>query len=366
MSEKTTSSRFKVVVTFLAVFALLSIGFLMYKQKHNLQKEGIQRKAEVQAGPRVHTFLIGAGEKEQTHVYQGESLPKHAVTIYAKITGYLKEIYVDKGTRVKKGQLLATIESPETERQTKALKATYDNLQRVADRYKILFKQKIATEMDTDNAAYAAITARENWLAQKHTEGYEKVFAPFSGTVTARFVDPGAFIQDAVASTASQQLLIIADVERLKVSFYLDQSTAALARVGHEVSISPAEQLNIVRKGRISRLAGALDLRTRTMVAEVDLDNHDGLFLGGGYVRVSLKIPKSSSHLEIPAEALLMKGEKSFVAVLDGNRLHLQSLVLGDDIGNRVRVLEGLKTGSRIIMNPNPGLMEGDKVQVVN
>ena len=361
MSETASTSRFRLVGVLLALFVLATVGILMVAQQRSLGREGASRKAEVDAGPRVHTLVVGAGAGESILTFQGEALPMASATLYAKIGGFLKEIRVDKGSRVQK----AVIQSPETEKQTLALKSNYENLQRVADRYVQLGRQKIASDLDVDNAQAAAQVAKQNWLSQAELEGYEKLVAPFAGVVTARFVDPGAFIQNASTSLASQQIVTVSDVSRLRVTFFLDQSAASLVRTGQEVDVSPAEHPEVVSKGKISRLAGALDIRTRTMLAEVDLDNRDGRFLSGGYVRVALRLPSIKGRMEIPSEALLMKGEKPFAAAIDGGKVRLQPLFLGDDIGSRVRVLQGLADGTRIILNPNPGLKDGDKVQAL-
>jgi membrane fusion protein, multidrug efflux system len=366
MNETAPSSRFRMVGIIVALFVLATVGVLMFTQQHALGKEGASRKADVEAGPRVHTLVVGAGIGESTLSFQGEALPMSSATLYAKIGGFLKEIRVDKGSRVQKGELLAVIQSPETEKQTLALKSNYENLQRIADKYVQLGREKIASILDVDNAQAAAQVAKQNWLSQVETEGYEKLVAPFSGVVTARFVDPGAFIQNASSSLASQQIVTVSDVSRLRVTFFLDQNTASLVRVGQEVDVGPAEHPDMVSKGKISRVAGTLDTRTRTMLAEADLDNRDGKFMGGGYVRVALRLPKGDGHLDIPSEALLMKGEKPFAATLEGGQVHLQPLILGDDVGSRVRVLQGLESGTRIILNPNPGLKDGDRVQALD
>jgi len=360
------SSRFRIMGTGLAILVLALVGGLMYAQNHALGKEGAQRKAEVEAGPRVHTLVVGADLAASSLTFQGEALPMAATTVYAKLGGFLKEIRVDKGSRVQKGQVLAVIESPETEKVTLALKATYDNLQRTADKYAELGRQKIVSALDVDNAQAAAATARQNWLAQKETEGYERLVAPYAGVVTARYVDPGAFIQNASSSLASQQIVNVADLTRLRVTFFLDQTTAGLAKAGQDVDVSPADRPDLARAAKISRVAGTLDVRTRTMLAEADLDNHDGTFLGGGYVRVALRLPKGDGRLAIPSVALLVKGDKPFAAAVEGGRVHLTALVLGADTGSKVRVLQGLAPGARIILNPHPGLRDGESVQVVD
>jgi RND family efflux transporter MFP subunit len=350
----------------LALLVLATVGILRFTQQHALGREGASRKAEVEAGPRVHTLVVGGGAAGTVLSFQAEALPWASTTLYAKIGGFLEDIRVDKGSRVQKGELLAVIRSPETKNQTLALKTNYENLQRVADKYVQLGRERIASDLDVENAQAAAQVAKQTWLSQAELEGYEKLVAPYSGMVTARFVDPGAFIQNASSSTASQPIVTVADVSRLRVTFFLDQNTAALVRVGQEVDVSPAEHPDLVSQGKISRVAGALDVRTRTMLAEADLDNHDGKFLGGGYVRLVLRLPKGNGRIEIPSEALLMKGEKPFVAALEGGLVRLQPLVLGEDVGSRVRVLQGLSAGTRIIFNPNPSLKDGDKVQALD
>lgn len=364
MSENTSSVfRTRGIVAVLLIAG--TVGGLMFARQHALGREGAQRKAEVEAGPRVHVLVVGAGAGEAVLSFQGEAMPMASTTIYAKLGGFLKEIRVDKGSRVRKGELLAVLESPETIKQTLALKSNYENLQRTADKVAQLGREKIASSLDVDNSQAAATVAKQNWLSQAEVEGYQRLVAPFAGVVTARFVDPGAFIQNASNSLSSQQIVTVSDLSRLRVAFFLDQAAAGLARVGQEVEVSPADRPDQVSRARISRLAGTLDVRTRTMLAEADLDNRDGAFLGGGYVRVSLRLPKGDGRLEIPSEALLLKGDKPFAAVLDGSRVHLQPLVLGDDIGSRVRVLQGLAKGARILLNPNPGLREGETVRVL-
>jgi membrane fusion protein (multidrug efflux system) len=366
MNDSAPSSRFRITGIVLALAVLGTVGMLRFAQQRALGKEGASRKAEVEAGPRVHTLVVGTNTENAPLSFQGEALPMTVATLYAKIGGFLKEIRVDKGSRVQKGDLLAVVESPETDKQTQALKFAYENLQRTADKVAQLGREKIASDLDVDNARAAAEVARQTWLSQAQTEGYQKLVAPFSGVITARFVDPGAFIQNASTSMASQPIVTVSDISRLRVTFFLDQASAALVRVGQGVDVSPAEHPDAVSQGQISRVSGALDLRTRTMLVEVDVDNRDGRYLSGGYMRVSLRLPKGSDRLDLPSEALLMKGEKPFAATLEGNHVRLQALILGEDVGSRVRVLKGLSAGTRIILNPSPGLKDGDQVQALD
>jgi len=366
MNQPASSSRFRIAGTSLAVLTLAAVGLLKFSQQRGLARESSRRQVEVDAGPRVRTLVVGSDAGGSSRSFQGETLPWTVTTLYSKLAGFIKEVRVDKGSRVRRGDILAVIQSPETERNTLALKASYENLESIAKRYAELGRQGVANAQDVDNARAAAQVARQTWLSQTELEGYEKVLAPFSGVVTARMVDPGAFVQNASTSTSSQPMFSMQDVDRLRVTFFVDQATAGLVKPGQDVEVSPAEHPDLVRHGRVSRVAGALDLRTRTMLAEADLDNRDGSFMAGGYVRVALRLPGASGRLEIPSEALLMRGEQAFAASLAGGKVQLVPLALGEDAGSRVRVLKGLSEGMRIILNPNPGLRDGDPVQVIN
>jgi RND family efflux transporter MFP subunit len=366
MKQQAPSSRFRIAGTLLALLVLGTVGAMKWLQAKSLAREASQRRAVVAAGPRIRTVLVRADGDGVPMAIQGETLPAATTTLYAKIGGFVKEIRVDKGSQVHKGQVLAILESPETDKQTLALKATAENAQRSADRLVQLGKAGIANAQDVDNAVAAARVAKEQWAAQQLTQAYEKVLAPFSGVITARMVDVGAFIQNASGSTSVQPMMSVADPSHLRVDFFLDQATASLAKVGQAVQVSPADRPDVVRSVRINRLAGTLELRTRTMLAEADLDNRDGAFLGGGYVNVALQLPKGTGVIDIPSTAIIMHGPNAFAAAVAGGRVKLMPLALGVDVGNRVRVLKGLQSGDRIILSPAAGLKDGDAVQVMD
>jgi len=366
MTPHPPASRFRLAGVLLGLVLLGAVAAMKLLQAHGLAAESARRRTEVAAGPRVRTLVVRTAGAGAPLGFQGEALPIASTTLYSKLSGFVKVMRVDKGSRVRQGDLLAVLESPETDRQTLALKASAENAQRVADRLGELGREGIANAQDVDNARSAAKVAQEQWAAQRSTQDYERVLAPFAGVVTARMVDPGAFVQNASGSTSSQPLLSLADTRRLRVDFFLDPATAVLARVGQELDVSPADRPDQVRRVRIERLAGTLDLRTRTMLAEAELDNRDGAFLAGGSVQVALHLPKGSGRIEIPAEAVLMRGPQAFAAAVAGGRVRLLPLVLGADVGSQVQVLQGLPAGSRIILNPVPGLNDGDALQLID
>ena len=366
MSQSAPSSRFRIAGTLLALVALGTVGAMKWIQARGLDQEASRRRAVVEAGPRIRTVRVQADGNGVPLTVQGETIPIATTTLYAKIGGFVKEMRVDKGSLVHRGEVLAVLESPETDRQTLALKVNYENAQGAADRMVQLGREGIVNAQAVDNAVATARVAREQLASQQLSQGYEKVLAPFSGVVTARMVDVGAFIQNASGSTSVQPLLSLADTSRLRVDFFLDQATAALAKVGQAVDVAPAERPDRVRSVRIARLAGTLDIRTRTMLAEAELDNRDGAFLGGGYVQLTLHLPKGSGAIQVPSEAIILRGTAAFAAAVAGGRVKLLPLALGEDVGSQVRVLKGLQAGDRIILNPAAGLKDGDAVQVLD
>ena len=364
MIQTVTSSRFRTFGVLLVILVLGAVAAIRLLQARSLASRARELTAQVAAGPHVRTLVVRAAGEDQPLTFQGEVLPIATATLYGKLGGFVKEVRVDKGSQVRKGEVLAVLESPETDRQTVALRVSYENAQRTADRLVQLGKQGIANAQDVDTAVAAARVAREQLAAQEVTQGYEQVVAPFSGVITARLVDVGAFIQNATGSLSSQPILSLADRSRLRVDFFLDQASAARAKVGQSVDVHPADRPDLVRTVPIARLAGALDLRTRTLLAEAELDNRDGAFLPGGYVNVALHLPRGAGAIQIPSEALLMQGSEAFAVAVIAGKAHLQPLVLGDDSGEDVQVVRGLRSGDRIIRNPPPGLQEGDTVQV--
>jgi membrane fusion protein, multidrug efflux system len=189
------------------------------------------------------------------------------------------------------------------------------------------------------------------------------VRAPYSGVITQRFADPGALVQNGGSSSTAQPLVTLAQVDRLRVTLYLDASVAPLVKVGTTFDVRPAERPELLRQAKVSRLAGALDAKTRTLLVEADLDNHDGAFLAGGFVQVALKV-KASSRFAIPVEAVMLREGKSLAAVLqpDG-KVRFQALQLGEEGDSGIRVLGGVQPGDTVLLNPPFGLKDGDRVQ---
>jgi RND family efflux transporter MFP subunit len=363
MSERPESPTFKLGGALTVILAAVGLGVILLVRQSGLKQETQQRKAELEAGPRVRTATVGLQGSDRGLTLQGEALPFASTTLYAKVSGFLRSVSVDKGSSVTKGQVVAVVESPETDRDTQALQADFDNKRRNAERSRSLGRQGLLSPRDVEQADSDAKVAEEKLASQTTLKGYQVVRAPFSGVVTQRFADPGALVQNGGSSSTAQPLMTLAQVDRLRVTFYLDGSVAALVKAGSLVEVRPVEHLDVLRQVKVSRVAGALDPRTRTLLVEADLDNRDGAFLAGGFVQVALKV-KASGRFAVPVEALVLREGKSLAVVLQADgRVRFQTLQLGEEEDQRIRVLGGLQPGDTVVLNPPLGLKDGDKVQ---
>jgi membrane fusion protein (multidrug efflux system) len=299
-------------------------------------------------------------------ILSGEARPYATVTIYAKVSGYLRDIKVDRGDRVSRGQLMAVIESPELDRQYDAAVADAHSKRLFADREKLLIKDGVVSQQDYDNAEAAARTAEATAASLRSQKEYELIRAPFNGTVTARFVDPGALLQSATTNqTAALPVVVLSQTDRLRIFVYLDQKIAAFVKVGNQAVITDAARPEVQSEARVSRISGELDPRTRTLLVELDLDNRTGQFLAGGFVQVSLTL-KSPSYAQVPVEAVFLKGEKSYVGVVGSdNRVTFRPVTVADSDGKMMLIATGLAEGARVILNPGIGISEGELVQTV-
>jgi membrane fusion protein (multidrug efflux system) len=340
----------------------------------NAKKVGVNSESEsrakiLESGPRVAVATVGESPRERVISLLGEARPFVSATLYAKVSGYLKQINVDKGDHVETGQVLAVIESPELEHQYQAALADAKDKRLEAGRAKALVKRDMISQEEADKAEAGALVADSNVAALATQVGYEVLRAPFSGVVVARYADPGALVQNAATSqTSALPVVTVAQIDRLRVYVYPDQRDARFIRVGDPAEITPPERPELRLHSTVTRTSGQLDTKTRTMLTEIDFNNSSNVILPGGFVQVNLKIRQSGSgSLEIPSEALVMRGEKPFVAVVTSdNRVLHRPVVIGVDEGPWVRIVSGLKKGERIALNLGDSIPDGSSIQPVS
>jgi membrane fusion protein, multidrug efflux system len=324
------------------------------------------REANLALGPRVRVARATAASTMRKLTLQGEARAFASVTLYAKVSGYLRSIKVDKGDRVRAGQVLATIESPEIDSQIVAATADARNKRVNAKRFETLAPSKMVSDQEVEAAQANADVAEATQAALSTEGGYRVLRAPFDGVVTARFADPGALIQAATAGqSGALPIVSIVNGDRLRIYVYPDQSAAAYVRVGDEAEVRVPERAGFLRKAHVTRAAGELAPKTRTMLTEIDVDNEDGAILPGSFVNVTLQT-KVPPFVEVPADALVMKGEKASVAVVDDSaHVHYRPVVVADDDGQTVRLASGLEAGTRVALGLGSDAEDGALVQLV-
>ena len=296
--------------------------------------------------------------------------------IYARSTGYLLHWYVDIGTRVKQGQLLADLDTPEIDQQLdQALaqreqtnsslalaKSSYDRWQQLRQRDAVS-QQELDERHSTylqDVANLAAADANVRRLRQ--LESFKRIVAPFAGVVTQRNVDVGDLID--AGSGTSRALFALAQSDPLRVYVQLPQAYAQNVVVGQEVVVTQAELPGRQFRGTIAHISGAIDVPTRSLQIEVRLANPDGVLRPGAYVQVS--VPAAArAEIVVPGNVLLFRSEGPQIAVVDGNGIvHLHKVIIAQDLGRSLEIESGITLTDKVVINPSDSIEDGDHVQI--
>jgi RND family efflux transporter MFP subunit len=296
--------------------------------------------------------------------------------IYARTNGYLKRWYVDIGARVRKGELLAEIETPELDqqlRQAQAELATAEanlNLSRItAERDENLLKTHSVSTQERDNAvnANAANKAtvesnRANVARLEQLHSYEKVYAPFDGVITARSTDIGALID--AGANAPKELFHIAAIRTLRVYVAVPEVYSRAAVTGAPAELTLDEYPGELFHGNLVRNSNSVDLASRTLLVEVDVDNNNGRLVPGAYVQVHLKLPTDVHSVTVPSSSLIFRRDGLQVAVVRNNRAELVRITPGHDYGDSMEVLAGLQPEDSVVLSPSDSLISGTPVQL--
>jgi RND family efflux transporter MFP subunit len=294
--------------------------------------------------------------------------------VAARASGYIKRWNKDIGSLVQEGEVLAEIDTPELDQLLSQLVATQqqasESMQLAKsslERWEALRKKDVVSQQEYEEkrSTYTQAIANFNAAAAnaertRQLTSFKKVVAPFSGVITKRNIDIGDLIDG-----TTKPLFLIAKTDPLRVFINVPQSYSQWVKVGQAAEINLDEIRGMTFQGQISKSASAIDPLTRTMQVEVTLSNKEKKLLPGAFVQVSLKLPASQA-INISSNALLIRKEGPQVAVVDDqNKVHLQKIKLGRDFGVTSDVIDGLKGGERLVLNPSDSLSDGDVVTVV-
>jgi RND family efflux transporter MFP subunit len=299
--------------------------------------------------------------------------------IYSRTNGYLKSWYFDIGAHVRKGQLMAQIETPEVDQQLqvaqadlKSAQANLDLANTTSARYQNLLKTNSVSKQETDVAVSDAAAKKAavdasmaNVRRLEQLQSFEKVYAPFDGIVTARNTDVGRLIS-AGQNTTPQELFHLAAIGKIRVYVAVPESYSAAIKDGGKATLTLDEYPGRSFEGTIARNSNAIDQASRTLNVEVDVDNPKSELLPGAYVFVHFKVPQHASSLMIPSNTLLFRSEGLRVGVVRDGRVQLVPVKIGRDAGATVEIASGLTPNDAVILDPSDSLASGQEVQIAN
>ncbi len=344
----------------------------------------LRAKAEVRietdnlAVPAVNVIHPKRGSPQQEIVLPGNIQAFIDAPIYARTNGYLQSWYFDIGARVRKGQLLAIIDTPEVDQQLQQARADLNTAQAnlrlsqiTNDRYEGLKNTDSVAQQDVDNARgdFAAKKATVDSAAYnvkrlEDLQSFTKVYAPFDGVITARNTDIGQLIDSGSASPA-KELFHVAATRTLRVFINVPQQYSVAAKPGLSADLTLAQFPGRKFQGKLVRTANAIDLASRTLLVEVDVDNTTGELLPGAFTEVHLKIPADIPTFILPVNTLIFRAQGLQVAAVENNdTAKLVSIALGRDFGAEVEVVSGLTGQESIIASPPDSIIDGEQVRI--
>jgi RND family efflux transporter MFP subunit len=297
--------------------------------------------------------------------------------IYSRTNGYLKKWYFDIGSRVRKGQLLAEIETPEVDQQLDQSRAELERIQanaQLADvtstRWQALLAKHAVSQQEADQAksnfiaAQAAVDAsRANVRRLEQLRSYERIVAPFDGIITARNTDIGDLIDAGSGSSNPRELFHLDAMNKLRVYVAVPEVDSDSIHDGDTATLTEDSNPGLNIPGTIVRNSDAIDFATRTLNVEVDVDNTKGLLRPGAYVFVHFHLPDSSRAVTVPSNTLLFRQEGLRVAVVRGDHVELAPVTIGQDFGNAVQITLGLTPADEVIVDPPDSLASGTVVR---
>lgn len=352
-----------------ALIVLVVLGLtagLVMARSLLLSRQTTELEVQEEQGPRVLVVPVLHAPQARSIEVPGTIHGYIETPVYAKIAGYLKRIYVDKGDRVQKGQLVALLESPELDHQVANARATYD-LARITDqRNQALVRFGVVAQQQADNAHAEMKEAKAALDQLIATQAYETIPAPFSGIVTARYVDPGTLIPQATSQSGTVTPIIsMATNSSLRIYSDVPQSTAPFIRDGDPATVSVTEYPRRIFSGTVTRHADALVSQTRTMLVEVDLPNKDQALYPGMYATVKFQVNVSAEAPMVPDDALIFRDGKPFVPLVRNGHLKLAPVNLGYDDGVNVEITEGVTEQDLVAVNVGQSARDGEPVRPI-
>lgn len=362
-----------------AAAGLAALGLLIFSGIHSrvAAESRLKQRTEEASIPTVAVIFPREGAPTQEIVLPGNTQAFSDAPIYARTSGYLKRWYFDIGAHVRKGQLLAEIETPEVDQQLQQAQAELDTAQAnlniakiTASRWQDLVTTGSVSQQETDQAVSnlsavkaAAESSAANVRRLGQLQAFEKVYAPFDGIITARNTDIGALI-DAGASTQPKELFHMAAIRTLRLYVAVPEVYSRAARSGAPATLSLDEFPGQTFRGNLVRNANSIDIASRTLLVEVDVDNPTGQLLPGAYVFVHLKLPDETRSVTVPSNTLIFRKEGLQVGLVRDGKAELVPVKISRDYGTSVEIVSGLQSTDAVIVDPSDSLVTGTSVHL--
>lgn len=378
-------------LTAVALLAVMAAALVLgIAPRMGRQKRVAAVVTENTAVPTVAVSTVQPAPAASSVSLPGTITPIETAPIFGRATGYIRRIRVNIGSRVRQGDLLAEIEAPELDHQVEAARAmlaqtraSHGLARANLERYRSLWTDSVVTAQEIDsvqsgfgvstaNVSNAAATLRQLMQLQR----YERVVAPFSGVITARNVNLGAFVGTAGAvsgtlpsgaGSTTGSLFELARIDTLAVYVTVPEDLVSGVKVGNAAVVTATALVGDTLRGRVARTANALDPTARTLLTEVDIANPSGTFLANMYSQVELSLARTTTALRVPATALVIRdGPPQVATVGPDSTLTYSTVTVGRDYGSWVEVTAGLASGARVVLNPADDLQPGQKVRVAS
>jgi RND family efflux transporter MFP subunit len=363
----------------LALVVAVAFGFFIYSGVHGRVEAAsiLQHETEAASIEDVIVLHPKAAAPIDEVVLPGATQPYINSPIYARTNGYLVKWFYDIGAKVKQGDLLAIIDTPELDKQLQQARADLETAKSnlalsktTAERWQGLVKTRSVSQQSTDqavdnlNATQASVDSyAANVRRLEDLVSFEKVYAPFDGVITVRNTDTGWLI-NAGAGSPSAELFQLAQTSTLRIFVAVPEVYSRAARVGSTATLTLDEFPSEIFHGKVTRTSESIDMASRTLNTEIDVDNPSGRLLPGAYVHVHLKLPTQSRSVIIPASTLLFRSEGLRVGVVRNGHAQLTPITIGVDYGDSVQVTSGLTLKDQVITSPSDSLISGTLVRI--
>jgi RND family efflux transporter MFP subunit len=374
--ESTRLGRKVVSRLLLAGLAAIVVAFFGISSRQRSEAD-LTQWTSAQAVPTVEVVSPARGVGQQQLVLPGNVEAWYEAPIYARVNGYVKMWYNDIGAKVKAGELLAEIDTPDLDQQYEQAKGELAKAQAnealaelTAKRWEAMRVQDAVSEQNADekvgyyNASKAEVAAAQADVAKLAAlEGFKRIIAPFDGVVTARNIDVGALVNSTPTSPLS--LFQVADIHEMRIYVAVPQSFSAELHVGMTAQLKLPQYPDRSFVASLATTSNAIAQKDRSLLVELHRDNKDGILQPGSFVEVHFELPANEEVLRVPASALIFRSNQPEVATVGADhRVKLVPIEVGRDLGTEVEVLSGLTTSDRVIRSPWDSIASGDKVNI--